>query len=158
MKILLQKNLTLTAVIGLAYWFFGNLYEEIVISPNWITDSPAQMKRLNEFFINTSPTVYFVPLTQIATILVWILFATNKTNEVRREYRIASIFAVLSTAINIVIVSTIVLTLFGADYAAKADMLNAYCWRWNILNIVRMTLVATTTFYMFNAYRKLDKL
>src|SRR5690349_24243115 len=42
-----QKWLTLVAVLGLAYWFFGNLYEAIVFSPNWVTDTPAQMTRLN---------------------------------------------------------------------------------------------------------------
>jgi len=32
----LQRRLTLTAVIGLAYWLFGNLYEAVVFSPNWV--------------------------------------------------------------------------------------------------------------------------
>jgi hypothetical protein len=73
MSIVNQKKWTITAVIGLAYWLFGNLYEEIVFSPNWIMNSQVQLKRLNEFFVNTSPTIYFVPVTQIVTLLVWIL-------------------------------------------------------------------------------------
>jgi hypothetical protein len=70
MTIKIQRRITLIAMPGLLHWFFGNFYEVIVISPNWVVDSPIQMKRHNEFFVNTSPTIYFVPLTQIAPILV----------------------------------------------------------------------------------------
>ncbi|WP_203993745.1 hypothetical protein [Virgisporangium aurantiacum] len=31
--------------------------------------------RLHGFFGNTGPTLYFVPLTQLATVLVWVLWA-----------------------------------------------------------------------------------
>lgn len=153
-----QKKITLGAIIGLSYWFFGNLYEAIVISPNWVVDSPAQMKRLNEFFVNTSPTIYFIPLTPIVTIIVWLLLWLNKHHSIRPELRKASLFAVLATLLNAVIVSTVVLKLFAADFAKYGDYLTTLTWRWNILNCFRMGLVATTVYYLFNAYRKLDKM
>src|SRR5690242_9538153 len=49
----MQKWWTFAAVLGLAYWFFGNLYEAVVFSPNWVVDSAAQIDRLNAFFVNT---------------------------------------------------------------------------------------------------------
>jgi hypothetical protein len=158
MTISLQRRLTLFAIIGLSYWFFGNLYEAIVISPNWVVDSPSQMKRLNEFFVTTSPTIYFVPLTQVATVFVWLLLWRNKVISVKSELKYASIFAVLVTILNAVIVSTVVLKLFGADYEKYGDYLTTLTWRWNVLNFFRMLLVALTIYYLFNAYRKLDKL
>jgi hypothetical protein len=158
MTTLLQKRLTLFAILGLLYWFYGNLYEAIVFSPNWVVDSPRQLKRLNEFFITTSPTIYFVPLTQIATVLVWLLFWKNKVNSIRHELKLASIFAVLVTILNAVIVSTVVLKLFGTDYEKYGDYLTNLTWRWNVLNFFRMVLVAVTIYYLFNAYRKLDKM
>jgi hypothetical protein len=158
MKISSQKQWTLAAIIGLAYWFFGNLYEAIVISPNWITDSPRQLQRLNEFFVNTSPTVYFVPITQLATIAVWILAFLNKEKSVQRGYTIAGILTVLLTVLNIVIVSTIILKLFGNDYLQYGEYLNTLTWRWNILNFFRMILTFSVIYYLFNVYRKLDKL
>jgi hypothetical protein len=158
MTIAFQKKLTLISIIGLAYWFFGNLYETIVISPNWVVDSPAQLKRLNEFFVTTSPTIYFVPITQLATILVWFLFWKNKVDSVKTELRNASILAVLATILNAVIVSTIVLKLFAPDFEKYGDYLTTLTWRWNVLNCFRMILVATTIYYLFNAYRKLDKM
>jgi hypothetical protein len=157
MKPVAQKWWTLVAVIGLAYWLFGNLYEAVVLSPNWVTDSPAQMTRLNLFFVNTSPTLYFVPLTILATILVWMLQILNKDDEIRSLYRRASLFAVLLTAVNLFIVSTVVTKLFGTQYLTDPGKLTFLAWEWNVLNIVRMALTATTAGIMFQAFRRLDQ-
>jgi hypothetical protein len=146
----MQKWWTFAAVLGLAYWFFGNLYEAVVFSPNWVVDSAAQIDRLNAFFVNTGPTLYFVPLTVLATILVWVLLALNKRGDVRSDYRRASLFAVLLTAVNIATVSLVVTKLFAAGTARLA-------WEWNVLNGVRMALTATTAWFVFSAFRKLDR-
>jgi hypothetical protein len=157
MRLKLQKNLTLIAVIGLLYWFFGNLYEQIVISPNWVVNSPEQMKRLNEFFIVTTPTLYFVTITQLATVMTWLVFFINKSEATKIFYRRAAAFALLATILNAVIVATIVIKLFSPEYQSYGSQLYDLCFRWNILNIVRMALVCTTIFYLFNAYRVLDR-
>lgn len=144
-------------MIGLLYWFFGNLYEQVVISPNWIVNSEEQMKRLNDFFIVTTPTLYFVPITQLATILVWIAFFVNKTPITKVWYRRAAVFAVLSTILNFIIVSTTVIKLFSPEYQSYRNGLYDLCFRWNILNVFRMALVGTTIYFLFGAYRVLDK-
>ncbi len=154
----MQKWLTLTAVIGMAYWLFGNLYEAIVFSPNWIEDSPAQFARLHGFFGNTSPTLYFVPLTQLATILVWVLWRRNRHDEARRDYRRAGVAALLLTALTVYIVAMLIPVMFGDDYLADPDRLHATAWQWNALNVLRMILTATTAWYLFSAFRKLDRL
>jgi len=154
--IVAQRRLTLLAVLGLAYWLFGNLYESIVLSPNWIVDSAMQLERLNAFFVNTSPTIYFVPLTQAATVLVWILWWRNRIDEVRRDYRRAGVLGILATGVNAVIVATVVPTLFGEERLSHVDSLTAYGWAWNILNVVRMVLVGATLAYAFRAFRTLD--
>ncbi|QPP08647.1 hypothetical protein G4Z16_22095 [Streptomyces bathyalis] len=152
-----QKWLTLTAVLGLAYWFFGNLYEAIVISPNWVVDSGAQLTRLNGFFVNTDPTLFFIPLTLLATVLVWVLHLVNRDSELRVHYRKASLFALALTALNILSVTTLITKLFGADYLSYEDELSTYAWRWNVLNVIRMLLTAATAFHLFGAFRKLDR-
>ncbi len=158
MTIKIQRQITLIAIIGLLHWFFGNLYEAMVISPNWVVDSPTQMKRLNEFFVNTSPTIYFVPITQIAPILVWFLLWKNKVASITFELKRASIFAIFATILNTFIVSTVVLKLFARDFEKYGDFLTTLTLRWNILNSFRMLLVALTIYYLFNAFRKLDKM
>lgn len=158
MKLATQKRWTMVSVLGLGYWFFGNLYEAIVISPNWISNSPHQLKILNEFFVNTSPTAYFVPVTQLASVLVWVLLWQNQWATVKADLKKASIFILLATIVNIYIVKTIVLKLFSPDFQKYSEHLNELAWRWNILNLVRMVLVATTGYFLFQSYRKVDKL
>jgi branched-subunit amino acid ABC-type transport system permease component len=154
---IMQKWWTLGAALGLAYWFFGNLYEAVVFSPNWVVDTPAQMTRLNEFFVHTGPTLYFLPLTMLAVVLVWILMLVNKRAAVRRDYRRAGLAALLLAALNAVIVATVVTKLFGTEFLADPDRMRALAWQWNVLNGLRMALTATTAVFVFNAFRKLDR-
>jgi hypothetical protein len=144
-------------MIGLAQWLFGNLYEAIVISPNWVVDSPVQMKRLHEFFVNTTPTIYFVPFTQIAVVLVWVVYFTNSYDVAKPDLKWASLFALLATALNILIVSTIIVKLFAVDFMKYGEQLSVLTRRWNVLNVFRMILTAATIWFLFGAFRKLDK-
>lgn len=130
----------------------------MVFSPNWALDSPAQMQRLNEFLTRTGPTLYFVPLTQIATILAWVLLALNRVPEARRDYRLAALFALLATAVNVLVVTTVVPVIFGPDYLAHADELAEYCARWNALNLARLTFTGIAVAFCFSAFRQLDRL
>jgi hypothetical protein len=147
----------MAAVIGMAYWLFGNLYEAVVFSPNWVRDSPAQFARLNDFFAVTGPTLYFVPITPIALVLVWVLWLRNRDGELRRDYRRAGQAAILLAALNAYIVATVIPKMFGADALSRSGGLNSAAWQWNALNIVRMLLTATTAFYLFSAFRKMDR-
>jgi hypothetical protein len=151
------KWLTVAAAVGLLHWFFGNLYEAVVISPNWVVDSPAQLTRLNEFFVRTSPTVFFVPLTPLAAVFVWLATLLNREPGVGGNYRRASLFVTLALAVNTLIVATLITRLFGDDYLAHAAQLQTYATRWNVLNLLRMVLVATTVCYLFQAFRQLDR-
>jgi hypothetical protein len=152
-----QRRLTLAAVIGMAYWFFGNLYEAVVFSPNWVEDSPAQFARLHGFFSNSSPTLYFVPITQLATVLVWVLWWRNRDDELTPNYRRAGVSALLLTALTAYIVAVLIPRMFGEDYLARSDSLTAAAWQWNVLNVFRMALTAVTAWSLFSAFRKLDR-
>src|SRR5690606_15514329 len=105
---------------GYLHWFFGNLYEAVVFSPNWVLDSPAQMERLHGFFVVTSPTLYFVPLTAVATLAVWALPLWRPLPAARGPHRRAAVLALLAMAVNALIVMTIIPRLFGDDYLRHA--------------------------------------
>ncbi|MEV5720529.1 hypothetical protein AB0L41_42220 [Amycolatopsis mediterranei] len=157
MKTSLQQGLTLAALIGMAYWLFGNLYEAVVFSPNWVRDSPAQFTRLHEFFSATGPTFYFVPVTQIAIVLVWVLWWRNRDGELVRDYRRAGQAAVVLTVLTVYIVAAVIPHMFGTDALAQPGSLYSAAWQWNILNVFRMLLTATAACYLFGAFRKLDR-
>jgi len=153
------KALTLLALLGMLQWLFGNLYEEVVIAPNWVVDTPLQLARLHGLFTRTSPTTYFVPISFIAPVLGWIAHALHRDGVAIRELRRASAAALLASALNAYIVGTIVLTVFGDDYASvPPDRLHALCVRWNVLNGARMVLVAGAAYWLFAAFRRLDRI
>ena len=152
-----QRVLTLTTVVGLAYWLFGNLYEAVVLSPNWVVDSPAQLTRLNEFFVVTSPTLYFVPLALAALALVFVAAWLNPVAELAPLYRRARLLAVLEVALNAVIIPFVITKMIGPGYREHLADATALAWWWNGLNLVRIALAAAMASYLFSAFRILDR-
>ncbi len=153
-----SKRLTLVAVLALLHWLFGNLYEAVVISPNWVVQSTEKLDHLHGFFVRTSPTAYFVPISLVAPVLVWIAHFLNTHAPARSDFRRASALGIVLATLNAFIVGTIVMVIFGADYRTHSEAeLHALCVRWNILNAVRMALTAATAFCAFAAFRKLDR-
>jgi len=152
------QRVILAAMLGMLHWLFGNLYEEVVIAPNWIVDTPNQLQRLHAFFVRTTPTTYFVPVSFLAPVLVWIAHAIQRGALARAELRRASLFAALASVVNALIVTSIVTRLFGPAYASESGAtLHDLCVRWNVLNVVRMAFAAATVFWLFAAFRRLDR-
>lgn len=158
MNIAKQKNWTLSSIFGIAYWLFGNLYEAIVFGPNWIIKNPEHLKHLNSFFVNSSPTAYFVPMTIIAAISVWVLTFLNKTESVKKEYKKASILVLVITLLTSFIVAFILSKMFGPGFYENPNEGSFYGTIWNYLNALRLLLESATIYYLFNIYRKLDKI
>jgi hypothetical protein len=152
-----QKALTLAGLAFLAYWVFGNIYEAVVIAPNWVVDSPAQLTRLNEFFVVTSPTTYFVPVGLLGPVLTWVLAWRNRDPALATAYRRAAWCTALAVALTAVVVATLLSRLFGADHRSYGAELTTYAWWWNALNVVRIALAGTAVVSMFGAFRVLDR-
>jgi len=151
------RLLVLIAMVGMLHWLFGNLYEQVVIAPNWLVNSREQLQRLHGFFVRTSPMTYFVPLSFVAPVLTWGALVVCRGTLARSELGRASLFALSATIVNAVIVSSIVTQIFGDGYARLTDaVLHASCVRWNILNGVRMICTAATVYWLFAAFRQLD--
>lgn len=158
MNVTKQKNWTLFSIFGITYWFFGNLYEAIVFGPNWAIKDPNHLKYLNDFFVNSSPTAYFIPMTLLAAISIWFLTFFNKIETVKREYRMASVLALVITVMTSLIVGFVLSKMFGPGYFENPSEGSFYGMLWNILNAFRLLLEVATIYYLFNVYRKLDKL
>lgn len=137
------RPLLIAALIGLAWWFFGNCYEAVVISPNWVIDSPAQLTRLHDFFTVTSPTTYFIPATPLSLILLWAALYLGRRTFPPRLVKAAAVTSIALTALTIAIVTILVDVLFGDDYLDRAGALVRYAWWWNVANLIRMALTAT---------------
>ncbi|MEZ4240770.1 MAG: hypothetical protein R3F59_32375 [Myxococcota bacterium] len=151
----LQRALTVAVLAGFAAWGYGNLYEAVVFSPNWVVDAGAQMARLDAFFVRTSPTAYFVPPAFLAPPVLWALAWRNEVPSARRPYRLASFAAVAAVALNLAIVAVIIPRLFGPHRASDGEI-GAFCWLWNGANGLRVLAVSATVWQVLGALRALE--
>jgi hypothetical protein len=58
-------HLLLFSLAGANLWFFGNLYEGIVIAPNFLVDSIKKVEHWQAFFTITNPIFFYIPLVPI---------------------------------------------------------------------------------------------
>ncbi len=142
----------LLALAGLAQWFFGNLYEEVVLAPNGLVNSYAQLKCWHGYFVVTNPIYYYVPFTQFAVGIVWYLYFTQKSREIKKRLFRASLLGLLALALTAVIITQLNLKVFFGDLDPIRDQLYGLSLTWMIANGVRLVLVGATLGYAFKSY------
>src|SRR4051794_13246582 len=117
-------NLLRFALFGIAMWFFGNLYEAVVIGPNMLgADALQKLHNFQKFFITTNPVFFYIPLSPLATAAtVFIYFKTPKTKTVlKRHLKMASIFLTISVALSVYMITQLNLKLFFGDLTKYTD-------------------------------------
>jgi hypothetical protein len=147
-----KRVLFLPALAGLAQWFFGNLYEEVVLAPNGLVNSYAQLKCWHGYFVVTNPIYYYVPFTQLAVGIVWYLWFTQKHPAIKKLLRRASVYGLLSLALTAVIITQLNLKLFFGNLDLVKDQLYQLSLIWLVANGVRLLLVGATLGYTFKSY------
>lgn len=139
-------------------WFFGNVYEEI-LTPNQFVASIEQINSYNKFFSITEPYYYYVPLTQMGTIiLVYLAFSHHVSQpDQKKLIRSAAITSILATALTIYIVTQYNLKMFFGDVNRFGEGIHRLYAEWAALNGLRIALVGITIWLLFKAYRNLLK-
>lgn len=136
----------------LAHWFFGNLYEEIVLAPNQLTNSYNALKSWQGYFTITNQIYYYVPFTQIAVFVICYLYfkSNNKTENALLSK--AGIFGILSIGITALIVTQLNLKLFFGDIDRYKQELLSLSVIWLISNGLRLFLVGCSLYFTFRIY------
>jgi hypothetical protein len=153
------SNLLLFSLFGSCLWFFGNLYEGIVITPNLLTDSVKKMYYWQQFFTITNPAFFYIPLVPMAIVTTFfIYFKTTKEKSVlKRNLAYAVIFLALALGSGIFIITQINLKLFFGNIEKFSPDIHQLSVLWNVFNIIRVILLAFTIYYVFNAYIFIQK-
>lgn len=149
-------RILLVCFFFMAYWFFGNLYEEIVLIPNQLVNPVDAISCWQSYFRITDQVYYFVPCMLIAVIGTCILFYRCKERVQRSFLRRAMIFSMIATGLTIVIVNEINEKLFYGDIEKFKDQLTLLVVIWLIGNAIRLYLVGMAMYYIFKTivYRK----
>jgi hypothetical protein len=150
----LSNKLLAFSLFGIALWFFGNLYEGVVIAPNMLKNSVQKMQDWQSFFSITNPVFFYIPITPVAVfIIVFLFLRTPKENAALKSHlKRATIFGLLALVLGVFIITQINFKLFFGDikkYSAAAYSLSVL---WNSCNAIRVALLAITLLHTFKAY------
>jgi hypothetical protein len=148
------NRILLFSLFGMTMWFFGNLYEAIVIVPNMLTNSILKAKLWQDFFVITNPVFYYIPISPSAVLTtVFLYFKTSQRNStLKRRLKFATIFGLIASALGIIIITRINLKLFFGDVEKISETAHYLSVWWNILNAVRVLLLLVTIINLFKAY------
>ncbi|KRQ30557.1 MULTISPECIES: anthrone oxygenase family protein [Mycobacteroides] len=150
-----RRILMYFTVFGIAMWFFGNLYEAVVIGPNIAGDTKEQLRAFQQFTVVTNPVYYYIPLTQIAavTLIVWFVRTPWGAPE-KRSLFIASLAEIAAVALSIYIIVKLNMTLFFGSLGETPDELHRLALQWNLLNLIRVGVTALALVFALGALTK----
>lgn len=153
------NKLLYLALFCMAYWFFGNLYEEIVLIPNQLVNSMDSLTCWQAYFSVTDQLYYFVPCVSASVILTTILFFKSKERLQRKFLKKATIFIMLATGLTIIIVNEINEKLFYGNLEEFKPQLQFLVSLWLLGNAIRLCMVGIAMYYLFQTviFRKVRR-
>jgi len=146
------NKLLIFSLFFMALWFFGDLYEEFVLTPNQLTDSYEKLRHWQRFFTVTNPMFFYVPFTQFAVIIICILYFKVSDIKQKQLLKKAGVFGVLAMITTVVIVTQINLKTFFGDLDKYKDQLFFLSVVWLIGNAIRLYFVGSSLYYIFKTY------
>lgn len=149
----ISGSLLAFSLFGIALWFFGNLYEGVVIAPNMLYDSVSKIRDWQDFFEITNPVYFYIPVSPLAVfVIVFLYFKTSRDNAaLKRHLKYAIIFGLPAFGLGIVIITQINFKLFFGDIQKYTAVTHRLSVLWNCLNIARVLLLAPVLFHTFKA-------
>jgi len=138
-----DQGLLLFALFGLGMWAFGNLYEEVVLMPNWLAAPLDVLVAYNRYYTVVIQYHYYVPLTQLAVVgLGYLSLSRSAARQVAgRPLRRGLGFGLAALALTAVIVTQLNLKLFIGPLSLPLEEAHRLGLLWMVGNAVRLVLV-----------------
>jgi hypothetical protein len=136
-------------LFGLALWFFGNLYEEVIMMPNWLA-APIDVLRVHSrYYTVVIQYHYYVPVTQLAVLVLIVLCFTNNPAQqlAQPDLRRAAIWGALGVALTAWIVLSLNLDLFIGELKLSEAEAHRKGLIWMIGNAIRLFCVGLSFGY-----------
>jgi len=145
-------RLIVFSLFFMGYWFFGNLYEEIVMIPNQLFFTYETVKSYLNYFHFSNPVFYFVPFTQMAVVVLIFLYVKCDDGRKKQLLKKASVYGSLAIILTIVIVTQINMKLFAPDFHLYRDQLYTLSVWWLLGNALRIFLVGKSLYFTFRTF------
>ncbi len=140
------------ALFGLALWFFGNLYEEVVLMPNWVAASLDTLRAYTRYFAVVIQYHYYVPITQLAVLVLLVLAYRFELHPLRPALRRAGWWGLAGVALTVPIVVFLNTQLFLGDLSLTEADAHRLGWYWLGGNLLRLGCVGASLGYALRAY------
>lgn len=130
-------------IFGLAMWFFGNLYEEVILMPNWLVAPLPVLKTYQQYYSVVIQYHYYVPVTQLAVVALITLYFTDNParHSSRRQLGRGSLWGLIGITLTAYVVLTINLKLFIGDLQLSETAAHQMGLTWMVLNGLRLACV-----------------
>ena len=148
------RKLQWVLVFTHAMWFFGNLYEEIVDTPNLLAHAVEARAMWRQYHALTNPVYYHVPNTLVALAVLALVHACGRqhfTSEGARFFKRATAFSLLGVGLTVAIVTTLNFSLFLGTQLLPAPSIQWLVLTWLIGNGLRLGFVGTALFYFLKS-------
>ena len=146
-------RLLLFSIFFLALWFFGNLYEEILIAPNHVLNSYEKLQHWQHYFTEINQIAYYVPFTQLAVLGICVLYFKSGDSTEKKYLRRAAIFGLAGIALTAVIVTQLNLKLYiGGQLDTYKNQLQQLSVLWLAGNALRLYLVGNALYSVLQTY------
>lgn len=138
------------SLFGLALWFFGNLYEEVILMPNWLVAPLDVLQAYNRYYTVVIQYHYYVPITQLAVlVLIWFCFSQNPARTAAPlALRRAAIWGGLGTLLTALIVTQINVKLFLGGVTVPETTAHRMGLVWMVGNALRLFCVGMALGYV----------
>jgi hypothetical protein len=137
-------------MLGLTAWLCGNLYEELVVVPNFVCGDPrSSMLAFRVFFHTTNPVFFYIPLGPIilATSILNVV-ASWRNLPKRRTAILAAVCVLAALLLTAWIVVHINRRLFFGPATDDLVGARALALQWLVWNVVRMGLVVSALVFL----------
>jgi len=146
------RKLVFVALLLGSYWFFGNLYEAIAMIPNHIVDPVRAVAGYKSYFILSSPTFYFVPLTQLGFLALVLAWYGAQRPDLKSKLGRGALSMGAALLLTALIVTQIHERFFSAEYATNGEMLRTLAIALFAANIGRLLLVGYAVKCLLDTY------
>jgi hypothetical protein len=141
-RLRLVTALLTLALLGIAQWFFGNLYEAVVTAPNWRVG--FEYEAMTGRSQNADRAIwYYVPFTWVAVLLLWAaaILGWRPVPRSRAWLATASASSLAAVVLSVYIITRLNLRLFLGGPVREIDSVRPLMERWQLLNGVRVLIV-----------------
>ena len=142
------------SIVGFAHWFFGNLYEAFVLTPNLLGLGAEGLQLWRQFFKFSDPIYYFLPWNPLSILIVFAALIVGRQSPTKqRKWLIqAAFFALCTGLLTAYIITQFNLKLYFGPLSQDKVWLESQQRLSALFSLFRLGCEVATLYFTLRAY------